>query len=114
MQSAQLSHLFDSRPEIKVIGVPEKNLHSKLLKDVLRNALDRGQRAHGHKDWGFDFAMRRDQTTGAGWATFRFDVKLNEHCENCNGRGNPKLASPALQSLGYAFVSSSRILASIL
>ena len=79
MQSAQLADLLDSRPQVEVISVSQKNLDAEFLENVLRNALDRGQRSHRHEDWGFDFAMRRDQTAGAGGAGVSLDLEIDGH-----------------------------------
>lgn len=68
MQTAQLADLLDPRPKVEVIGVPEKDLDAEFFENVLRNALDRSQSAHRHKDRGFDLAMGGAEPPGASWA----------------------------------------------
>jgi len=62
-----------------VIGVAEKNLDAEFFENVLRNGFDRGDRADGHKDWGFDLTVGGEQTPGAGSAADGFDLKLAGH-----------------------------------
>ena len=77
MQSAQLANLLDSRSQVEVVGVSEKNLDPEFLENVLRNTLHRCQRSHRHEDWGFNFSVRRDQAAGAGWAGASFDLEID-------------------------------------
>ena len=84
MQSTQLAHLLDSRPQVEVISVSQKNLNPKFLENVLRNALNRGQRSNGHEDRGFDFAVGRNQTSGAGRTISSVNLELDRHCEDCS------------------------------
>ena len=40
MQAAELPHLLHSRPQIKMVGIPQKDLYADFFQDVLRNAFD--------------------------------------------------------------------------
>ena len=80
MQTTQLADLLDSRPKVEMVSVAQKNLDSEFFENVLRNAFDRGQRAYGHKDRGFDLAMRCKQTAGARRAGGDFNFELHGHC----------------------------------
>ena len=51
MQSAQFADLLDPGAKVEVIGIAEDNLYAEFFEDVLRDALDRGQRTHRHEDW---------------------------------------------------------------
>ena len=79
MQAAELADLFHSRPQVEVIGIAEKNLDPEFFKNVLRNALDGGQRADRHEHRRFDLPVRGEQAAGTGRAGSRFDVKLEGH-----------------------------------
>ncbi len=77
MQPAQLADLLDSRPQIKMVGISQKNLDAEFFQNVLRDAFDRRQGSHRHEDWRFDDAVRRGQPAGAGSAGGGFDLKGN-------------------------------------
>ena len=42
MQAAQLAHLLHPRPQIKMVGISQKDLDAQFFQNVLRNAFDRG------------------------------------------------------------------------
>ena len=49
VQAAHPSHLLDSRPQIKMIGIAKKNLYVKVFENVLRNAFYRAAVPTGMK-----------------------------------------------------------------
>ena len=79
LHAAKLSHHLDARPQIKVIGVVQQDLDAQLFQRVLRHALDRGQRAHGHEDGRLHLAMRREEAPGARRAIARLNLKAEGH-----------------------------------
>ena len=84
MQASHLPDSFDSGTQVEVIGIAKENLNSEFFEDILRDAFYRGQGSHWHEDWGFDFAVRRDQAASTGWAGASFDVKIKRHCGDCS------------------------------
>ncbi len=40
MQAAKLAHLLHSGPQIKMVGIPQKDLYAEFLQNVLRNPFD--------------------------------------------------------------------------
>src|SRR5271170_6768927 len=79
MQSAEFADGFDSGTQVQVIGIGEEDLDSEFLKNILRNAFDRGCRAHRHEYRGFDLPVRGDQAAGARDAGAGLDLELDGH-----------------------------------
>ncbi len=75
MQSAQLAYLCYSRPQVKMVGIAEKNLDSKFLQDVLRNALHRRHSSNRHEHGSFDYAVRCSHPPQTGRSGGGFDFK---------------------------------------
>ena len=85
VQPAQLAHLLDSRPQIKMVGIAQQNLYAEFLQNVLRHAFHRRQSSDRHEYRSFDYAMRSGQPPSAGRALGRFDLKGNGQPEDCSG-----------------------------
>ena len=66
-------------PQIKMVGVAEQNLDAEFFQDVLRNALDRCQRADRHEDGSLDLAVRSQQAARAGGAGGGVNFELERH-----------------------------------
>ena len=66
MQAAHLSNEVGTRTHGEVVGVGEHDLRAQVADRLPRDALDRGTRAHRHKDGRLDVAVRRVQHAGAG------------------------------------------------
>ena len=79
MQPAHLPDGFDSRPQIKMIGIAEQNLDAQFFQHILRNALHRSQRSNRHENRRFNLSVRRDQFAGAGRAASGFNLQLESH-----------------------------------
>lgn len=79
MQAAKLADGFDSRTQVEVIGIAEKNLNSELLENVLGHAFDCRHSADRHEHRRFYFPVRRDHAPGASSACARLDLELNGH-----------------------------------
>src|SRR5579863_2390717 len=79
MQTGEMADSFDSWPQVKVISISQKNLHSEFFENILRHSFDSCSCAHGHEHGSFDLTMRRQQTACAGLAGLRLNVKLNGH-----------------------------------
>jgi hypothetical protein len=77
VQSAQLADLFDSWPQIKMVGIAQKDLHTEVFQDVLRDTFYGRHRADRHEDRGFDYAVGCGQAAGPGWAVGGVDLKRN-------------------------------------
>ena len=80
VQSAEPSNRLDSRPQIKMIGIAEKNLDAEFFENVLRHSFHRCRRSHRHKHGGFDLAMGREQAASARCAGARLDSEIDRHC----------------------------------
>src|ERR1700683_515191 len=65
MQAAKLAHSFDSRAQVEVIGVAEKNLHAKVFENILRHTFHCRHGANRHEHRGFNHSMRSEQPPGA-------------------------------------------------
>ena len=76
VQPAERAHLFDTWPQVEVIGIAQQNFHAQFFKDVLRHALDRGQSPHRHKHRGLHYAVRSDELARPRRATSSFNLKL--------------------------------------
>src|ERR1022692_110957 len=91
MQPAEAAHSFDSRTQIEVIGIAEKDLNAEFLENVLGHALYCRCRTDRHEHRGFDLAVRRDKPPGASLACTGLDMELNGHssllCDCSNGAG---------------------------
>src|SRR5581483_1268794 len=86
VQSAELPHLLHARPQIQMVGVPQKNLHPEFLKDVLRHPLDRPDRPDRHEHRrGNDAVCGRQRATPRVLAS-SLDLKIDRHWWNCKGR----------------------------
>src|SRR5580704_18371442 len=79
VQSAQLPHSLNSRPQIKVISIAENDLGAEFFQSLLRNAFDRRDRAHRYKHRRLNLAMRRRQPSEPSFAAGFFDVKRYGH-----------------------------------
>ena len=90
MQSAQLADLLHPRPQVKMVGVPQKNLDAELFQNVLRDAFDRGQGSDRHEDRSFDYAVRRGQAAGASRAGSSFDLKRDGQRWDCSNRASTR------------------------
>ena len=75
VQPTQLAHLLHSRPQVKMVGIPQKNLHSQFLQDVLRNALYRRQRSHRHEHGRLHHPMGSSQPPDPRRSAGCFDLK---------------------------------------
>ena len=80
VQASEVADGLDSRPQIEVISIAEKNLDPEFFENILRDGFDRGGGAYGHKHGSFDLSMGRDQATSAGRAGAVPDYELNGHC----------------------------------
>jgi hypothetical protein len=86
VQAAELADGFDSRTQIEVIGVAQKNLHAEFFENILRDRFHGPDRAHGHEHRSLDLAMRREQASGPGPACAGIDMEFNGHsCDCSNG-----------------------------
>src|ERR1051326_1510894 len=61
-----------------MIGVGKQELGAECFEILVRKSFYRAERAHGHKDRSFDFAVRSNKAPGAGVAVTSFDVEV-EH-----------------------------------
>ncbi len=80
MQASEVANGFDSRPQIKMIGIAQKNLDAEFFENVLRDSFNSSSSAYWHEHWSFDLAMRRTQATAAGRAGVGLNSELNGHC----------------------------------
>jgi len=80
MQAAKLADDLNSGAKVKMIGIAQQNLYAKIFQKILRYALDRSNRAHRHKHRRFDFAVGRQQASGASRAVGLFDLQFQGHC----------------------------------
>src|ERR1700683_1717857 len=89
MQSTKVAHGFDSRAQVEVISVAEKNLNAEFLENVLGHGFDRRRGADGHEHRRFDLAVRREQPPSASGAGMSLDLELDGHlclpCDCSNG-----------------------------
>ena len=81
-----------------MVGVGENDLRIKLFERLLREAFNRGRRAHRHECRRIDYAMRRGQAaeTRAGRIRLQY-FELESHPANCirSGIRLAKRANPA-------------------
>ena len=66
MQATQLGHTLRAGAQRQVIGVAQDDLGATLLEFVRRDRLDRGLRAHWHKDRRGHMPMGGPQQPGTG------------------------------------------------
>lgn len=75
VQSAHLPNRLDPRPQIKMVSIGQKNLHTQLFQYILRNALDRAERSDRHKHRRLNLSMRSDELARAGRAASCFNLQ---------------------------------------
>src|SRR5579862_4175375 len=73
MEPAELSDGLDSRPQIKMISIAEKNLDTEFFENVLRHSFHRCRGSHRHEHRSFDLAVRRKQAATASCASAPVD-----------------------------------------
>src|ERR1700747_1892098 len=78
VQATEAADLVGSGAQIKMIGVGEQELSAERFEVFVRESFDRAQRADGHEDGGFDFAVRSDEASGAGGTVAGFDAEQHE------------------------------------
>jgi len=108
MQPTQLAHLLDPRPQIKMLSIPQKNLHPEFLENVLGDTFDRRERPHRHEYRGLHHTVRRSQPPNASGAASGFDLKGNRHWWDCSNRGRRTNNSGGIESdacVGRTFLS---------
>ncbi len=79
VQASELADGLDSRTQIEVISVAEKNLNPEFLENILRHGFDGSYRAHGHEHGGLDGAVRRAEAADSGLLAGGLDVELDGH-----------------------------------
>ncbi len=79
LHSAELADHFNTRTQIKMVGVVQQDLHAELFQRVLGHALHRRNRSYRHKHGGLDFTVRREEAPGAGRAIACFNLKAERH-----------------------------------
>ena len=95
MQTAELANLFDSRSQVKMISIAEKNFDAKLFEDVLRNTFYCGLRPDRHENRSVDSAMRNNQAPAAGCAAGFYDFELKRHSRDSKAIStNPRVPRP--------------------
>src|SRR5437879_1246681 len=68
-----------SRPQVKVIGVPQDDLCPEFFEGLLRHAFDRCNRSHRHEDGRFDRGMRRVKSSPAPFAVCPLNREFESH-----------------------------------
>ena len=89
LHAAQSADGVDAGTKIKMIGVVEQNLDAEFFQHILRHALDRADRADRHEDRRLDFAVRREESTGAGAAITGFNLEAKRHGFDCSDLCSP-------------------------
>ena len=94
MQAAHAPNRFNSRPQIKMIGIGEKNLDAEFFEYILRDTLDGSESSHWHEDGSLDGSVRSDELASAGGAAASGAAAANfageaptEAAEACAGTG---------------------------
>ncbi len=67
MQSPELFHHLDTRPEVEVIGIGQHHPGADVFKLLRNQGLDRGLAAHREEDRSGHYAVRRMEFSGAGF-----------------------------------------------
>ena len=80
VEPAEPSNGLDSRTQVKMIGIAEKNLDAEFFENVLRHGFHRRRRSHRHEHGGFDLAVRSEQSAPRARARVRLDSEINGHC----------------------------------
>jgi hypothetical protein len=83
VHAAKLANRFHPRPQIKMVGVVQQDLHSQLFEGVLGNAFYAPERAHRHEYRCFDLSVRGDKAAGPGRARGRLNLKGKRHQPDC-------------------------------
>src|SRR5579864_791430 len=79
MQATHPPHGLDTRPQVKVIGVPQDDLRPEFFQSLLWHAFDGRDCSHRHKDGRFDHGMRREQPPPAPLAVCLLNRKFESH-----------------------------------
>lgn len=85
VQAAHRSNGLDAGSQIEVIGIGEQYLYAEFFEDVLRDALDGGERANRHEHGSFDFAVRGREFACASRASGHLNLQADSHVWIVNG-----------------------------
>lgn len=79
MQASEVADGIDSRAQIEVIGIAQKNLDAEFFENILRHGFDGRDRADGHENRSLDLAVGSKQTAGPSGPRVRVKVKFDGH-----------------------------------
>src|SRR5208282_1171337 len=79
VQPAHPANRFNTRTQIKMIGIAEQNLDVKFFEHILRDALDRSQGSDRHEHRRLYLSVRSDQLAGAGGPSASINLQANSH-----------------------------------